>query len=144
MSLLNTPRSTWILLIIAVVALAATWYPGLDERFRQHKSLVIAAPGQSANLNFTLKDTAGKDVALSSFAGKIIILNFYATWCAPCRIETPDLVKLQQAHPGDVAIIGILIFDDNVAGVAAFAKEFGVTYPLLDGNNRTFERYQRE
>ncbi len=137
MALLNTPRSTWIALVVAVVLLAATWYPGLDERFRQHKSMDIAGPGKAANLNFTLKDVAGHDVALSSFTGKTIILNFYATWCGPCRVETPDLVKLQQAHPDDLAVIGILMFDDNVAGVPAFAKEFGVTYPLLDGNGHT-------
>ena len=136
MAPLNTPRWTWVLLVVAVVALAATWYPGLEERFRQHKTVPIATPGQTANLNFTLKDVGGKDVALSSFAGKVILLNFYATWCGPCRVETPDLVKLQQAHPDDLAVVGILILDDNVAGVPAFAKEFGITYPLLDGNGR--------
>lgn len=136
MALLNTPRSTWIALGVAVLLLAATWYPGLDERFRQHRTTPIAEVGQPANLKFTLKDLAGTDVALSSFAGKVIILNFYATWCGPCRVETPDLVTLQQAHPADLAVVGILMFDENVAGVPAFAKEFGVTYPLLDGNGR--------
>lgn len=137
MALMHTPRSTWIALTVAVVLLAATWYPGLEERFRRHTPTPIASVGQPANLAFTLKNMAGQDVALSSFAGKIILLNFYATWCGPCRVETPDLVKLQQAHPDDVAVIGILMFDENVAGVPAFAKEFGVTYPLLDGNGHT-------
>jgi peroxiredoxin len=137
MAFLNTPRPTWLLLIVAVAALAATWYPGLEERFREHKSMAIAEPGQPANLNFTLKNMSGADVTLSSFAGTNIILNFYATWCGPCRIEMPGLVKLQQTHSADLVVIGILMFDDNVAGVPAFAKEFGVTYPLLDGNNHT-------
>ena len=137
MALMNTPRSTWIALGVAVVLLASTWYPGLEERFRQHKTTPIAEPGQPANLNFTLKDTTGKDVSLSSFAGKIIILNFYATWCGPCRVEMPDLVALQAANPNDLAVVGVLMFDENVAGVPAFAKEFGVTYPLLDGNGHT-------
>lgn len=136
MALLNTPRSTWIALGVAVLLLASTWYPGLEDRFRQHKTMTLAAPGQRADLNFTLKDVAGKDVTLSSFAGKRIILNFYATWCGPCRVEMPDLVALQAAHPDDVAVIGILMFDENVAGVPAFASEFGVTYPLLNGNGQ--------
>jgi len=137
MSLLNTPKSTWAALTVAVVLLAATWYPGLEERFRQHKTTPIAEVGQPANLGFTLKDSAGKDVTLSSFAGKIIILNFYATWCGPCRVEMPDLVKLQAAYHNDVQVVGVLMFDENVAGVPAFAKEFDVNYPLLDGNGHT-------
>jgi len=137
MAWLNTPRSTWIALGVAVVLLASTWYPGLEERFRQHKTTPFAEVGGKANLAFTLKDVDGKNVALSSFAGKIIVLNFYATWCGPCRVETPDLVKLQQAHPDDLVVVGILMFDENVAGVPAYAKEFGVTYPLLDGNGHT-------
>ena len=135
MALLNTPRSTWIALGVTVVVLAATWYPGLEDRWRQHKTTPIAEVGQPANLNFTLKDLAGADVALSSFKGKVIILNFYATWCGPCRVETPDLVKLQQAHPNDVAVVGILWLDED-GDANAFAKEFGVTYPLLNGNRR--------
>ena len=135
MALLNTPRSTWIALAVAVVLLAATWYPGLEDRFRRHVPTPIAEVGQPANLKFALKDLAGNDVALSSFAGKIIILNFYATWCGPCRLETPDLVKLQMAHPDDVAVVGVLWSDED-GDAKAFAKEFGVTYPLLNGNRR--------
>jgi thiol-disulfide isomerase/thioredoxin len=135
MAPLNTPRSTWIALGVAVVMLAATWYPGLEDRFRQHKTTPIADVGQPANLNFTLKDLSGKDVTLSSFAGKIVILNFYATWCGPCRVETPDLVKLQQAHPDDVAVVGILWMDED-GDAKAFAKEFNIPYPMLNGNRR--------
>lgn len=135
MSLLNTPRSTWLALAVAVVLLAATWYPGLEERFRRHSTAPLAAVGQPANLNLTMKDLEGKDVTLSQFAGKIIVLNFYATWCGPCRLEMPDLVKLQQAHPDDLAVVGILFLDDD-GDAKAFAKEFSVTYPLLNGNRR--------
>lgn len=135
MAWLNTPRSTWIALGVAVVLLSATWYPGLEDRFRQHKTTPIAEVGQQANLNFTLKNPAGESVSLASFPGKTLLLNFYATWCAPCRVETPDLVQLQAAHKDDLQVIGILI-TDSPARVPAFAVEFGITYPLLDGNER--------
>jgi len=135
MAWLNTPRSTWIALGVAVVMLSATWYPGLEDRFRQHKKTPIAEVGQVANLNFTMKNPAGESVSLAQFPGKTLILNFYATWCGPCRVETPDLVLLQAAHKDDLQVIGILI-TDSPTRVPAFAVEFGITYPLLDGNER--------
>ena len=135
MAWLNTPRSTWIALAVSVVLVGATWYPGLEERFRQHKPMTIAEVGQRPNLNITLKDLDGKDVSLSSFAGKILIVNFYATWCGPCRVEMPDLVALQKAHADDVAVVGILRMDED-GDAKAFAQEYGVTYPLLNGNRR--------
>lgn len=133
---LNTPRSTWIALAVAVVLLASTWYPGLEERFREHKTRAFAEVGQTANLNFTVKDMNGNDVMLSSFAGKNIILNFWATWCGPCRKETPDLVALQAARPDDLVVIGMLMLDKNLDAVAPFVKEFGITYPILNSNDR--------
>lgn len=135
MAWLNTPRSTWIALGVAVVMLSATWYPGLEERFRQHKTTPIAAVGQKANLNFTMKNPAGESISLASYAGKTLLINFYATWCGPCRVETPDLVLLQAAHTDDLQIIGVLL-TDNPAKVPAYAVEFRINYPLVDGNER--------
>lgn len=136
MAWLNTRPRTWILLAVAVVLLAATWYPGLEERFRRHSTAKVLEVGDTANLNFTLKDMNGKDVALTSFAGKSLLINFYATWCGPCRVEMPDLVKLQAAHANDLSVVGLLFLDTNIAGVPAMAKQFGITYPLLDANAR--------
>ena len=132
MAWLNTPRSTWIALVVAVVLLAATWYPGLEDRFRQHKPMTLATVGQTVDLGITLKDLDGKDVSLTSFAGKPLIVNFYATWCGPCRVETPDLVELQKAHP-EIAVVGILWMDED-GDARAFAKQYGITYPMLNGN----------
>jgi thiol-disulfide isomerase/thioredoxin len=136
MAWLNTPRSTWIALTVAVVMLAATWYPGLEERFRRHDTRRPVEVGDTVNLHITLPDMQGRDVTLTSFAGKHLLINFYATWCGPCRVEMPDLVKLQAAHPDDLAVIGLLFLDDNLAGVPEMAKTFGITYPLLNANGR--------
>lgn len=136
MAWLNTPRSTWIALAVAVFMISITWYPGLEERFRRHDTRRPVEVGDTVSLNFTLKDMNGADVSLASFAGKPLLINFYATWCGPCRVEMPDLVKLQAAHPQDLSVVGLLFLDSNVAGVPAMAKAFGITYPLLDANNR--------
>jgi thiol-disulfide isomerase/thioredoxin len=95
------------------------------------------AAGREAPLRFTLKDTNGVDVNLASFKGKVILVNFWATWCGPCRAEVPDLVALQTEHREDLVVLGILVQDTWDEKVQAFAAEFKVNYPLLDASRRT-------
>lgn len=137
MAWLNTPKSTWIALVFSVGLIAATWYPGLDERFHHDPGIKVVKVGDAADLSFTLKDlVSGRDLSLASYRGKVIILNFFATWCVPCKVETPDLVALQAKYPDDLAVIGILWFDEEGrTRTPAFGKSLSVTYPLLDGNN---------
>src|SRR5437870_13502015 len=69
---------------------------------------------------------------LADYKGKVVVLDFYATWCEPCRAETPHLVNLQKQY-GDkgLQVIGLNVGgDDDRAQVPAFAKEFGIEYPL--------------
>jgi thiol-disulfide isomerase/thioredoxin len=96
------------------------------------------AAGKSAPLNFTLKDMNGVDVKLASFKGKPIVLNFWATWCGPCRAEIPSLVELQKqyAETGkDVVILGISV-DDPVDKLKPYAAQMKMNYPVLVGNGR--------
>lgn len=95
------------------------------------------AAGKDAPLRFTLKDTNGVDVNLATFKGKVILVNFWATWCGPCRAEVPDLVELQTEHRDDLVVLGILVQDAWDEDVQAFAAEFKVNYPLLDASRRT-------
>ena len=92
--------------------------------------------GKHANLNFKLSDMNGLDVELSRYAGKPLVVNLWATWCGPCRLEMPQLVALyQQYKDKGLTIIGISI-DDSPAEIRAFAKEYSVDYPLLVGAGR--------
>ena len=93
------------------------------------------AVGQDAPLHFTLKDVNGVDVRLESFKGKVILINFWATWCGPCRVEIPDLMTLQDQYRGDLVVLGIDVLDE-FARVKPFADDLQVNYPLLDGNAR--------
>jgi thiol-disulfide isomerase/thioredoxin len=89
-----------------------------------------------ANLNFTLKDMNGQDVQLSAFAGKPLVVNLWATWCGPCRLEMPQLVALaDQYKEQGLTIVGISI-DDSPQQIREFAKEYNVEYPLLVGAGR--------
>jgi thiol-disulfide isomerase/thioredoxin len=90
-----------------------------------------------ANLEFTLKDSDGRDVRLSDFKGKPLIVNFWATWCLPCLIETPQLIELADEYREQgLTIVGISI-DDTPEQVREYAKTYKVTYPLLIGSGRT-------
>lgn len=95
-----------------------------------------AALGTPAKLDFTMKDMNGVDVKLATFKGKVILLNFWATWCGPCKIEIPDLVALQDRYRDDLVVLGVLVQDDMNETIPAFASQYKINYPLLDGNNR--------
>jgi thiol-disulfide isomerase/thioredoxin len=95
----------------------------------------LSAVGMDAPLHFTLKDVNGIDVKLASFKGKVILVNFWATWCGPCKVEMPDLIELQAEYPDQLVVLGIDVLDEW-SRVKPFADHIKVNYPLLDANNR--------
>ena len=95
----------------------------------------LSAVGMDAPLHFTLKDVNGVDVKLDSFKGKVILVNFWATWCGPCKVEIPDLIELQREFPDQLVVVGIDVLDEW-SRVKPFADSLKVNYPLLDANNR--------
>jgi thiol-disulfide isomerase/thioredoxin len=95
----------------------------------------VKAAGKPAPLHFTLKDMNGADVKLASFKGKVILLNFWATWCGPCKAEIPSLVELQHQYADDLVVLGFSV-DDTVDKMKPYAKQYNINYPLLVGNGR--------
>ncbi|HTM05353.1 MAG TPA: TlpA disulfide reductase family protein [Vicinamibacterales bacterium] len=93
------------------------------------------AVGKPAPLQFVLKDMNGVDVKLASFKGKVILINFWATWCPPCQKEIPDLVDLQQQYTKDLVVLGISI-DDPLEKLKPYATAKHVNYPMLMGKDR--------
>ncbi len=82
--------------------------------------------------SFSYPDLAGRPRSGEEFADKVVVLNFWATWCAPCREETPVFVALQTRFADDVQFIGIAIDDEGP--VREFAENYAVNYPLLLGD----------
>jgi peroxiredoxin len=90
--------------------------------------------------DFSLPDTSGRTVALRQFQGKVILLDFWATWCGPCKKEMPGYEDLYRRYKSrGLVVIGIAL-DSSPAQVRRFAKEYGITYPLLI-NGMNVDRY---
>ncbi len=80
--------------------------------------------------DFTLTDTDGNRVSLSDLSGKVIILDFFASWCPPCRMEVPDFIAITKEHGSEnFAMVGIAVEDVNAA--KSFASKMGINYPVL-------------
>ena len=80
--------------------------------------------------DFKLTTLEGKALSLADYKNKVVLLNFWATWCGPCRAEVPDLVELQNKYKDQVQIIGLVVDDDDQAAIKKFAAEFGINYPV--------------
>ena len=89
---------------------------------------------------FALVDVNGNSVSLRNFKGKVVVLDFWATWCPPCKREIPDFIKLQSEYgPKGLQIVGIAL--DQLDKVRAFASANGMNYPVLLGTNDVAARY---
>jgi len=94
---------------------------------------------------FELKDLDGRSVRLSDFRGKVVLINFWATWCPPCRAEMPDLVKLQRDHRKDgLQIIGVTYPPEKKSRVRRFARSLKVNYPIILGTREIKDRFSSE
>jgi len=85
-----------------------------------------------------LKDVEGRSLRLSDYKGKVVLLNFWATWCAPCRAEMPDLVKWQREYKSrGLQVIGVTYPPEELAEVLEFIKSIEVNYPVALGEEQT-------
>jgi thiol-disulfide isomerase/thioredoxin len=86
-------------------------------------------------------DLSGKPVDISSWTGKVVIVNFWATWCPPCREEIPELLELKKDYKDRLEIVGISEDEDSPESVAKFAKQKGITYPIVIASDQLIESY---
>ncbi|MCU1283771.1 MAG: alkyl hydroperoxide reductase [Acidobacteriales bacterium] len=142
-------RNAIVLTIVAIVV-AAMIYTGArnsrasaaDPRVQaQDAALQGDLKGKTAP-NFELATLDGKKMSLAELKGKAVLLNFWATWCGPCKIEMPWFVDLQKQYgPQGLTIVGIAMDDSSNEDIAKFAKEMGVNYPILKGKEAVGEAY---
>lgn len=130
----SSSRHPWIVLTVAgLLALMAGWY------FRSPDVRDAPDPwGGQTLLGVSLPDVNGQEQALNQWKGKVLVVNFWATWCVPCREEMPEFVKLQKEF-GDrgVQFVGIAV--DDPVKVKQFSTELGLNYPALIGGYGAIE-----
>ncbi|SDH86386.1 Peroxiredoxin [Alteribacillus persepolensis] len=81
--------------------------------------------------DFTLQTLDGKEVSLSDYRGERVLINFWATWCPPCRAEMPDMQKLYEEHDVNILAVNLTETEPGVQSVETFAEDFELTFPLL-------------
>ena len=123
-------------LAFALAALTISAYLVVPNAARQEPSLV----GKPAPA-FALKDIAGKPLKLADYRGKVVMLDFWATWCVPCRVEIPHFVELQKKYASRGFVMIGISMDDEPGLVAPFAKKHGMNYPVVIGDGALGEKY---
>ncbi len=113
------------------------------DRVRKHGPLKLVGNVQGVQApDFALVSLDGSKVKLSDYRGKAVLLNFWATWCSPCRVEMPWFEDLQKQYGKDgLVVLGIAMDDSEPAKIAQFASELGVNYPVLLGTDQVSDDY---
>jgi peroxiredoxin len=125
----------WIAVAIGV-GLLAMMSPTWPLESEAAQGAACDPNAKMANLNFTLKDMNGKSVNLSAYKGKVLLVDFWATWCGPCKVEIPGFVDLYTRYRAQgFEIVGVLV-DDQIAKAKPFAQQYKMNYPVLDGDKR--------
>lgn len=129
------------LLILVSLIFTAAMYGSNDstpESEITKNSLLATAKSDmiaDAAPNFTLYTLDGEEVKLSDYLGKVVILDFWATWCPPCRKGIPDLISIQNEYKDDLVVIGISLDQPGTQDeLVLFIESFGINYPIVLGN----------
>jgi len=127
--------------LVAVVVLAALTVVSCRQAAETTGADRPALVGRTAP-DFALTDLSGKTVRLADFKGKVVLLDFWATWCAPCREEIPAFVELQKQYAEQgFTLLGISLDDEGAVVVKPFARQFGINYPVVIGNTEVSAAY---
>jgi peroxiredoxin len=127
-----------VAMVVSVMLIAGVY------KSRRAGDQMTSAPSLKGQLapDFTLQSLDGKTVRLSDFRGKAVLLNFWATWCQPCKIEMPWFAEMQRQYASEgLQIIGIAMDEATPQDIGKFARDLGVNYPILVGKEEVGDAY---
>ena len=128
---------------IAFAAMAlGSYFESCSSTTRTVKAAVKPNRDRKPAPEFGLKDADGKLVHLSDYRGKVVLLDFWATWCGPCRIEIPWFMEMQRKNKDKgFEVLGVAMDDDGWEAVKPFLQELSVNYRIVMGNDATAQAY---
>lgn len=135
-------RNNFILVFVLVLVVGMIVFAGhMHKKSGSSAALQGNAVGAIAP-DFTLTTLDGKKVKLSDYRGKAVLLNFWATWCGPCRVEIPWFMDLEKQYgPQGLVILGVAMDDDGKSTVTKFAQDMKIDYTVLLGNDNVADEY---
>ena len=134
-------RNPLILVVLGAVVAVMLWV-GIHAARKNAGSPVAGDVHGQAAPDFQLQALDGNNMKLSDLRGKAVLLNFWATWCGPCKIEMPWFVELQKQYgPQGLQIVGVAMDDSSTEDITKFVKEMGVNYPILLGKESVGQSY---
>jgi peroxiredoxin len=128
-------RLRWTLAVALIAIVTGALTLNLS-RFGGPAGASCPADAKRANLDFSIKDLDGKSLRLSDYKGKVLLLDFWATWCGPCKVEIPGFVELYNTYKSSgFEIVGVVLMDD-FAKAKPFAQQYKMNYPIVNGIER--------
>jgi len=137
-------RDPVVIIVVAMVVTVMLVFGFQMARRSPRGGVADAGPNMKGRTapDFTLESLDGKTVHLSDFRGKGVLLNFWATWCQPCKIEMPWFAELQKQYgPQGLQIVGVAMDDASPKEIGEFAHDLGVNYPILVGKEAVGDAY---
>lgn len=145
-----------LIILVVAAAVGITVYADKATRPKTKATMAgsVADPGKSVGLpapDLTLKDLSGKSVSLGDYKGKVVLVNFWATWCVPCLAEIPELIEMQQKYGSKgFVILGLAMDEEGKSVVAPWVEKqrfdvkgqkLAMNYPILLGNDEAANKF---
>ena len=131
-----------VLAIACVVVAGYLLYPvvvhSVAQKIRESRGVEVSKKAP----DFTLKEASGKRLSLSDYKGQVVLLNFWATWCGPCKTEIPWFIQFEKQYSAQgFTVLGVSMDEDGWKAISPYVAQHGINYPIVLADEEVNERY---